>query len=634
LIRSSHRLRTYAVAGLLVLLSALAVAIIGHNGSDPPAAGGTFVPAAAPRICGGPLLRSPFTYDGKAGHYASGKAGLPTYGQPKSDFPQDHAGVVIPAGKRDYASYQLHQDTVYYLVPGEHIGGFQADTNDAFVGGFAKKTKTTLTGNYSGQHWGIDSNSTDGNQTGVTIEYLTIEKYQPVDNAAAINQDGNTGWIVRYNTIKLNVPGAGVIVAANGVLRDNCMTLNGQYGFQSTRTNSWGKDSLTGGPYNVTVVGNEVSYNDTCDFEGKLTNHAIGWSNYNPVPPKYRNSLCGTVTPDGDEGGFKLWETNGVTIKENYIHNNWGPGAWADTDNANTTYDANSFVDNDDEAIIEEISYNFSIKYNYLANNGWAGGLSNAGFPNPAVFVSGSGSDRYFSGVPGCRETSCRDQFSYSGQSAISHNTLVNNSGSVFLWQDSNRFCTDGYDHVCALVSGGAAGPFSMSGCRANLARASISTTTFTGNRTGQPPRDWWDGCLWRTENVAVTHNVIDFNPAKVKDCNHRDWPACGAGGIFSEYSSAVTYKSPGGWAIPTELTFFQGNSWSDNTYHGPSTFYAWNQGNGANPVGWGAWVHAVSRGDKCRSAGERSSGQCTGPFGQDAGSTYSSAPVSAPPPS
>ena len=27
-----------------------------------------------------------------------------------------------------------------------------------------------------------------------------------------------------------------------------------------------------------------------------------------------------------------------MTIKDNYIHNNWGPGVWADTDNANTTY--------------------------------------------------------------------------------------------------------------------------------------------------------------------------------------------------------------------------------------------------------------------------------------------------------
>ena len=54
-------------------------------------------------------------------------------------------------------------------------------------------------------------------------------------------------------------------------------------------------DSLTGGPYNVTVEGNEISYNDTCDFEGLLTNPAIGWSKHNPVPSRYRNPHCGKV---------------------------------------------------------------------------------------------------------------------------------------------------------------------------------------------------------------------------------------------------------------------------------------------------------------------------------------------------
>ena len=73
------------------------------------------------------------------------------------------------------------------------------------------------------------------------------------------------------------------------------------------------------------------------------------------------------MTPDGDEGGFKLWQTNGVTIKDNYIHNNWGPGAWADTGNANTTFTGNTITDNEGQAIFEEISYNFSITNNYLA---------------------------------------------------------------------------------------------------------------------------------------------------------------------------------------------------------------------------------------------------------------------------
>jgi hypothetical protein len=501
-----------------------------------------------------------------------------------------------------------------------------ADADDSLVGGLSDGVPTILSGNYSGSHWAIDSNSTNGNQAGVTIEYLTIEKYQPAGNAGAINQDSNTGWTVQYNTIALNAPGAGVILGADNTLKDNCITLNGQYGFQAENTDSWGADPLTGGPYNLTVKGNEISYNDTCDFEGLLNNPALGWSKYDPVPVRYRNPECGTVVPDGDQGGFKLWRTNGVSIEDNYIHNNWGPGGWADTDNANTTYTGNTITNNDGEAIIEEISYNFSITNNYIADNGWIDGLANAAFPTPAIYISESGSDRTFGGVPACSKALCPDQRSYAAQSFIRGNTVVNNSGSIFLWQDSNRFCADGTDGICTLVDGGPSGPFTLSRCKSNLSSASISTTTYAGKVTGSPLQDWWDGCLWKTENVIITHNVIDFNPANIPHCNHRDWPACGAGGILSNYGSLPNHAP--GWVVPTQLTFFQGNSWSDNSYNGPSTFYAWNQGNGDNPVSWAAWTGSVLSGDKCSSPGERSAGYCAGPFGQDAGSTYNSRPL------
>jgi hypothetical protein len=612
-----------------VLIIVIAVVFVGlnvhRNAADnvPSAAPVPSAPGSAGKgtlVCGQPILHSPFNYDGSAGSYTSGTPGLPTYGKPGSDFPGDTSGVALPAGRHSYASYQLQPYTVYYLLPGIHIGNFQADTGDAFVGGLSDGTPATLTGNYPGPGWAIDSNSTIGDQADVTIEYLTIEKFQPNGNSAAINPDSNTGWRIRYNTITRNVPGAGVILGADDVLKDNCMTRNGQYGFQSVTVNPWGQDSLTGGPYNVTVEGNEISYNDTCDFEGLLDNSAIGWSKHNPVPSQYRNSHCGPVTPDGDQGGFKLWRTDGVTIKDNYIHNNWGPGGWADTDNANTTYTGNTITDNDGEAIIEEISYNFSITDNYIAGNAWVGGVSNPDFPPPAIYVSESGSDTAFGGVPACPEASCADQRSYSAQSVISRNTLVDNGGNFFLWQDSNRFCADGYDSVCTLVGGGTAGPFTLSGCKSNLPSASIDPTTYVGKQTGSPRQDWWDGCLWKTENVKITHNVIDFDPAKIAYCNKTDWPACGAGGIFSEYGSTVPFKTP---LFLTQLTFFQHNSWTDNTYNGPSTFYVWNQGNRDNPVSWTQWTESVSKGDKCSSRGEQSSGYCTGPFGQDAGSTY-----------
>jgi parallel beta-helix repeat protein len=605
------------ITGLAAVLTVVGLGLRGHD----PLPSATGKSRAGKPVCGQPVLRSPFHYDGPAGPYASGRPGLPTFGTPGSDFPHDTAGIILPAGRRSYLSYQLRPRTVYYLLPGKHVGTFMANTGDAFVGGFSRGRASVLSGEYSpNMGWAIDSNSTDGNQAGVTIEYLTIEKFTPDGNAAALNQDANTDWTIRYNTIRFNVPGAGAILGAGAKLEKNCLTLNGQYGFQSVATNSWGRDSLTDGAYDVTVSNNEISYNDTCDFSGLLSNPAIGWSKHNPVPSRYRNPHCGTVVPNGNQGGFKLWQTDGVTIAGNYIHNNWGPGIWADTNNANTTYVGNTITNNEGAAIIEEISYNFSITNNYIADNGWTDGLSNSGFPTAAIYISESGSDKTFGGVPPCPEASCADQKSYRDRSIISRNRLVNNSGSVFLWQNSNRFCSAGIDGVCTLVGDGRSSRFTISGCRSNLPSASISKRRHVGNVTGSPARDWWDGCLWKTENVIISHNTIAFTAGHVAGCRHDAWPTCGAGGIFSEYGSAAPYDSP---IIPTQLTFFQGNSWSDNTYNGPSTFYAWNQGNGENPVSWSDWTGKVSGGGRCGSASEQSSGYCRGPFGQDTGSAY-----------
>jgi parallel beta-helix repeat protein len=626
-----------SVAATLVLLAA----VTGCTESSPstpshPSARATTGPIAMPaqsaEVCGHSILDSPFSYNGAAGSYQSGTSGLPTYGGPGTDFPDATAGMVLAAGTHSYLSYQLNADTVYYLLPGVHVGTFQADENDAFVGGLSGRTATVLSGNYSGYNEAIDSNYSDGSQPGVTIEYLTIEKFQPQGNGAAINTNSNIGWTLRYDTLTLNAPGAGMIAGADDTLEDNCMTLNGQYGFQSSDVDSWGHDALTDGPYDVTIKDNEISDNDTCDFEGKLTNTDIGWSNYNPVPARYRNPHCGQVTPDGDEGGFKLWKTDGVTIADNYIHNNWGPGIWADTDNANTTYAGNTIIDNDGPAIIEEISYNFSITDNYLADNGWIEGLGNPKFPSATIYVSQSGSDRTFGGVPACPEASCSGQPSYPDESVISANTFVNNGGNVFLWQNSDRFCSDGYDDGCTLVDGASSGPFTLSACKSNLPSASVDTTTYASRRTGSPAEDWWDGCMWWSSNVKVSGNTIYFNPAQVTDCNETDWPDCGAGGIFAEYSISPPYDHPGEWAILSQLTFFEHDTWSDNVYDGPSTFYAWNQGNGDNPVSWSEWTGNVSKGDKCRSDDERQSGACAGPFGEDSSSTYNSSPASSAP--
>ena len=87
---------------------------------------------------------------------------------------------------------------------------------------------------------------------------------------------------------------------------------------------------------------------------------------------------------------------------------------------------------------IEEISCNFAITGNYIADSNIIDGLTGNQFPGAAIYISESGSDRQFGGVPACAEPSCAGQPSHSSQSVISGNTLVDNGGSVFLWQNSD----------------------------------------------------------------------------------------------------------------------------------------------------------------------------------------------------
>jgi hypothetical protein len=568
-------------------------------------------------VCGRPALRSPYSYTGEPGPYASGESGLPTFGRPGTDFPRASAGVVLPPQTRDYQNWELKPRTVYYLAPGMHYGNFSANEGDVFVGGFAGGVGATLDGQYA-RRFAIDSNITIGEQANVTIAYLTIQKFTPLVDQTAINQTGAGGWTLLNSTVTLNVPGGGMFAATDNVLKNNCLTRNGQYGFQSAGTIRG--DALTGGPYNVWVENNEISYNDTCDLSGLINNAGLGWKNLNPVPVAFRDPHCGVVEGSGNQGGFKLWGTNGVMIRKNWIHHNWGVGGWADTNNANTTWTGNTITDNENGAIWEEISYNFAITDNYIARNNLTDGPGNPGFPMPAVYVSESGSDSKNGGVPACRMPSCvRSGIpGYPDRSVISGNTLVDNGGGVFLWQNSNRHCGDGFDGVCPLTRGGTKGPFGKQGCAANLPDATVDSGTHLGKTTGSPAENYWDGCMWQTQNVLVTRNLIRFDPARIPGCNDRAWPACGANGVFAQYGGPNDNAL--GWEVPTQITFFQNNRWSENVYAGPSRFYAWNQG---NPVSWEAWTGPLEKGTRCLAPADQRSGTCSGPFGQDQGSRY-----------
>ena len=236
---------------------------------------------------------------------------------------------MLPPETADYENWELSPDTVYYLAPGRHDGSFSANRGDVFVGGYADGVGSTLDGRYDAQT-AIDSNITTGEQGDVTIRVPDDPELHAAGRPDGDQPDRQPRLeAARTARSPSTSPAGGIFAASDAVIRDSCLTLNGQYGFQSAQTLQG--DSLTGGPYNVWVERNEISYNDTCGLSGLLQNPALGWVDHNPVPAKYRNAHCGKVTGSGNQGGFKLWGTNGVMMRDNWIHHNWGVGGWVDT---------------------------------------------------------------------------------------------------------------------------------------------------------------------------------------------------------------------------------------------------------------------------------------------------------------
>ena len=197
----------------------------------------------------------------------------------------------------------------------------------------------------------------------ITIEYLTIQNFHSSQGGGAVNGNGNNGWTEKYDLMKDNSPGAAMMLGGDNVVSDNCLTKNGEYGFNgySYVDQTYGS-TFTGGATNVTFTGNDVSYNNS------------------------------QKTQSGIEGGGKFWQDGNVVVIGNYVHGNIEPpGLWMDTDNAGFLVQGNYISDNDGEGLMYEISYNADIVHNTFVDNAIVGGEGNKGFPTGAIYISESG---------------------------------------------------------------------------------------------------------------------------------------------------------------------------------------------------------------------------------------------------
>jgi len=187
----------------------------------------------------------------------------------------------------------------------------------------------------------------------VVIDGLEITEYQSRQQDGAIQASGS-GWVIRNNEIHNNATvGVKIYKADNAVIESNNIHHNGQLGISV----AYSKGSR--------VENNEIAFNN---WQAEFS---WGW----------------------EAGGTKFWKTDGLIVRNNWSHDNRGPGLWSDNDNINILYEGNLVEDNYANGIFHEISYGGVIRNNIVRRNGfghdawlWGAGILLASSQNVEVY--------------------------------------------------------------------------------------------------------------------------------------------------------------------------------------------------------------------------------------------------------
>ncbi len=171
----------------------------------------------------------------------------------------------------------------------------------------------------------------------VRISGMTIEKYACTAGSGAVDGRSNasdtgymsTDWVVENNVIRLN-HGVGIRLGNGMQALNNKILNNGQLGIAGSGTGDL-------------VEGNEIAFNNYAGY-------------------RY----------DWEAGGSKFAFTKDLVVRDNFAHDNKGPGLWTDIDNQNTLYDHNHTKSNEGAGILHEISYHAVIRDNLIENDGFS----------------------------------------------------------------------------------------------------------------------------------------------------------------------------------------------------------------------------------------------------------------------
>ena len=435
--------------------------------------------------------------------------------------------IVVPAGNNGQVDFSQAGAT-YWFAPGVHTLG-----NDEF-GQIIPGSNSTYIGGPLAIIDGQNRNRFAFTQQAqnVRIAYLTIRNFgsgADNNNEGVVNHDAGDGWLIEHNSV-INNDGAGVFVGDGDTVRFNCLKDNGQYGFSAYEAD---------GVSNIVIDHNEVVGNNQDNWEARIPG-------------------CGCA------GGAKFWETQGAVVTSNWVHDNLGPGLWADFDNRNFLFEGNYFESNAGEALFYEVSYNATIRYNTFWKNALVKGKefanANDDFPVAAIYISESGGDAR---VPGPANID------------IYGNLFVDNWSGIAVWENADRFCGNGTFGDCTLVGGATV---------AKCQQPGIGTAPL------------YDDCRWKSQNVLVHDNDFRLNPANIGCSNFY----CARNALLSNYGTWPAFSPYMGTVVQQAITFNQNNRWYNNKYQGPWQFVAFESSRLLSAAAW-------------RSA----------PYNQDAGSTF-----------
>jgi len=194
----------------------------------------------------------------------------------------------------------------------------------------------------------------------VKIVDLTIEKFACPAQDGAVDGRAGSNWLIENNLIRFN-HGIGIRLGDGMQVLRNKLLHNGQLG-------------VGGGASNGIVDGNEIAFNNYAGYD-------YGW----------------------EAGGSKFAFTKNLVVRNNYAHDNKGPGLWTDLENENTLYENNHTKSNQEAGILHEISYQAVIRNNLIEEDGFSASGKTEPWYGAGIIVAGSsGVEIYGNTVRGC----------------------------------------------------------------------------------------------------------------------------------------------------------------------------------------------------------------------------------------